>query len=278
MKRRRTPATNPGQRRWLGRASHSDAYERHTLLLIGKSTLAAALAWVVARYLTDASPPAFAPFSAVPIMRVTVYQSLRQSLRYVGAVALGIAVQAVLGFTVGPNIPTFVIATLFALGIGRWRALGAQGPQVATGAFFAFATFVAADNNTERLVDLAQIQLLVVVGCCIGTAVNFLVSRRYVSTARSTRSAPSPKPIATCSRISRAACANPMISMRRTRSAGASVPAGWIPWFARPTRHWKGPKRASTSTPPGFGARTAGPLRSRATGNWSPRWNARRTS
>ena len=166
--------TNPGQRRWLGRAIHSDTYERHTLLLIGKSTLAAALAWVVARYLTDAAPPAFAPFSAVLIMQVTVYQSLRQSLRYVGAVALGIAVQAVLGFTVGPNIPTFVIVTLFALGIGRWRALGAQGPQVATGAFFAFATLVAADNNTERLVDLAQIQLLVVVGCCIGTAVNFL--------------------------------------------------------------------------------------------------------
>ena len=166
-----------GQRRreWFRRAIHSDGYERHTLLLIGKSTLAAALAWLVARYLIDANSPAFAPFSAVLIMQVTIYQSLSQSLRFIGAVAVGIAVQAVLGFTIGPNIITFVIVTLFALAIGHWRPLGRQGPQVTTAAFFAFSTFVMADNTTERLIDLAQILLLVMVGCCIGIVVNFLV-------------------------------------------------------------------------------------------------------
>jgi uncharacterized membrane protein YccC len=153
----------------------SDGHERRTALSIGKSALAASLAWFVAQHLIQADSPAFAPFTAVLMMQVTVYQSVVQSLRYVGAVALGITVQAVLGFTAGPDMLTFVVVTLISLVIGRWRPLGSQGSQVVTAAFFAFATFLSSQGYTGRLVDLAQILLLVLIGCAIGTAVNILV-------------------------------------------------------------------------------------------------------
>ncbi|MGX9225408.1 FUSC family protein [Streptomyces albus] len=122
-------------RQWLTRAKGSAGYERHTLELIGKSALAATVAWFVAHDLMAARSPAFAPFSAVLMMQVTVYRSLLQSLRYLGAVVAGVAIQAALGFLAGPDLLTFALVALIAMVIGRWRRLGTQGGQVATAAF-----------------------------------------------------------------------------------------------------------------------------------------------
>ncbi|GAA0464949.1 FUSC family protein [Streptomyces olivaceiscleroticus] len=162
-------------RQWWGRAVGSAGHERHTLLLIGKSTLAATVCWVISHYLLNAQSPAFAPFSAVLIMQVTVYQSVVQSLRYVGAVAAGVAVQAALGFLAGPDVLTFVLVAAIALTIGRWPALGAQRSQVATAAFFAFSTYSTATSNTEKVTQLGQIVLLVLIGCGVGVLVNLTV-------------------------------------------------------------------------------------------------------
>ncbi len=125
--------------------------------------------------LLQARSPAFAPFSAVLIMQVTIYQSLVQSLRYVGAVAAGVAVQAALGFLAGPDVLTFALVAAIALTIGRWPALGAQGSQVATAAFFAFSTYSTATTDTEKITQLGQIVLLVLIGCGVGFLVNLTV-------------------------------------------------------------------------------------------------------
>lgn len=162
--------------RWWRRALAYDGDERDTLRIIGKSTLAATLAWLVSYVALDARSPAFAPFSAVLIMQVTVYRSVVQSLRYVGAVVAGVAVQAALGFLAGPDLLTFVLVAVIALAIGRWQVLGAQGPQVATAAFFAFATYTSASADSQRLRALGEIVLLVLIGCAIGIAVNVLVA------------------------------------------------------------------------------------------------------
>ncbi|MFH8487786.1 aromatic acid exporter family protein [Streptomyces longisporoflavus] len=174
---------------WWGRAIGHAGSERDTLLLTGKSTLAASLAWVVSFYVLDAQSPAFAPFSAVMIMYVTVYQSVAQSLRYVGAVAAGVAVQAALGFLAGPDLLTFVLVAVIALSIGRSRVLGVQGPQVATAAFFAFSTYSSATDDLTRITQLGQIVLLVLIGCAIGTAVNVTIAPplRYRSAEDSVR-------------------------------------------------------------------------------------------
>ncbi|MFE8009459.1 aromatic acid exporter family protein [Streptomyces sp. NPDC057418] len=159
------------------------------MLLVTKSTLAATLAWIVSYYGLDAQSPAFAPFSAVMIMYATVYQSVTQSLRYVGAVAAGVAVQAALGFLAGPDLLTFVLVAVIALSIGRARVLGVQGPQVATAAFFAFSTYSSTTDNMTRISQLGQIVLLVLIGCVIGTAVNITIAPplRYRSAEYSVR-------------------------------------------------------------------------------------------
>ncbi|WP_367046234.1 hypothetical protein [Streptomyces sp. Je 1-332] len=176
-------------RQWWGRAFHYAGSERQSVLLVTKSTLAATLAWIVSYYALDAQSPAFAPFSAVMIMYVTVYQSVTQSLRYVGAVAAGVAVQAALGFLAGPDLLTFVLVAAIALSIGRSRVLGVQGPQVATAAFFAFSTYSSATDNMTRISQLGQIVLLVLIGCAIGTAVNVTIAPplRYRSAEHSVR-------------------------------------------------------------------------------------------
>ncbi|MFD6281048.1 aromatic acid exporter family protein [Streptomyces sp. NPDC060209] len=161
---------------WWRHAFSYSGDERDTLLVIAKSTLAAGLAWLIAYDVLGARSPAFAPFSAVLIMQVTVYRSVIQSLRYVGAVVAGVLVQAALGFLAGPDLLTFVLVALIALTIGRWHVLGVQGPQVATAAFFAFATYTSASGDSQRLRALGEIVLLVLIGCAIGTAVNVLVA------------------------------------------------------------------------------------------------------
>ncbi len=162
-------------RDWLRRACNSPGAERENVVIVGKSALAAWLAWAVAQDLMAAKSPAFAPFSAVWMMQVTVYQSVVQSLRYVSAVIAGVGLQALFGFFVGPDLLTFALVAVGALTIGRWRRLGAQGPQVATAAFFAFSTYLAATTVNDRIQQLWQLIVLVLVGSAIGVAVNLLV-------------------------------------------------------------------------------------------------------
>ncbi|MER7729179.1 FUSC family protein [Streptomyces sp. NPDC096323] len=146
------------------------------MLLIVKRTLAATLAWLVSYYLLDAPSPAFAPFSAVLIMQVTVYQSLLQALRYLIAVAVGVAMVAAIGFVVGSDLLSFVVVTVIALVIGRWPKLGSQGSQVATASFFAFATYALAPSAGQKTAQLGEIVLLVVIGCGIGVIINLTVA------------------------------------------------------------------------------------------------------
>lgn len=160
---------------WLQRAKQAGGHERNTLELVLKSALAASISWAISYGLMSATTPAFAPFSSVLIMQVTVYQSLWQAVRYVGAVSLGVALQGVLGLVVEPDWLTFVLIAVAAIAIGRWRPLGSQGSQVATAAFFAFSTYVSAAGPSEKLSQLGEIIVLVVIGCGVGCAVNLLV-------------------------------------------------------------------------------------------------------
>lgn len=161
---------------WGRRLRRPESSARRSLLLILKSALAATVSWFVSYELMNATSPAFAPFSAVLMVQVTVYQSVVQSLRYVGAVAAGVAVQAVLGLSAGPDLVTFALVALVALVISRWRVLGAQGSQVATAAFFAFATYTGASDNVDQVKELGQIVLLVLIGSAVGVAVNVLIA------------------------------------------------------------------------------------------------------
>ncbi|MFB8353040.1 aromatic acid exporter family protein [Streptomyces niveus] len=86
--------------------------------MTAKRVLAATVAWLIAHDLLDATSPAFAPFSAVLLMHVTIYRSLAQALRYVGAVTAGVLVQTGLVHLAGPDLFTFVLVTLIASSSG----------------------------------------------------------------------------------------------------------------------------------------------------------------
>ncbi|MFI7385535.1 aromatic acid exporter family protein [Streptomyces sp. NPDC049813] len=161
---------------WLARAWRASGHERETVLRVFKSVLAATASWWVAHDLVHAQSPAFAPFSAVLTMHVTIHRSLWQTLRYVAAVIVGVAVQAAIGFAAGPDLFAFVVVAVIALAISQWPALGDQGPQVATAAFFAFSVYASATTNTGRALQLGQIVLLVVIGCGIGLVVNLCIA------------------------------------------------------------------------------------------------------
>ncbi|MBK1783684.1 FUSC family protein [Prauserella cavernicola] len=162
-------------RQWTTRALGTDGHERHLVAFVLKSTIAATAAWAVSYYALDAESAAFAPFSAVLMLQVTVYQSVWHSLRYVAAVAAGVAVQLVFGFVLGAGLATFALVAVTAAVIGRWRRLGTEGAQVSTAAYFAFSTFVTAASGAERLGQLGEIIALVVLGCGIGVLVNLVV-------------------------------------------------------------------------------------------------------
>ncbi|WP_369215873.1 FUSC family protein [Streptomyces flavofungini] len=146
------------------------------MLLVGKCVLASTLSWWVAHDLLHATSPAFAPFSAVLTMNVTVSKSVWQTLRYITAVIVGVAVQSAIGFSAGPDLFAFVVVAAIALVLGQWQALGEQRSQVATAAFFAFSTYTAAATNADRAAQLGQIILLVLIGCGIGLLVNLCIA------------------------------------------------------------------------------------------------------
>lgn len=161
---------------WLRRAREGAGEERQVLLITGKSALAATVAWVIAYDLLHADSPAFAPFSAVLLMHVTIYRSLAQALRYVAAVTAGVLVQAALAFLAGPDLLTFLLVAVIALTIGRWPALGPQGTQVATAAFFAFSTYTTAGDARDTAFHLGQIILLVLIGSAVALVVNMTIA------------------------------------------------------------------------------------------------------
>lgn len=161
---------------WLGRAWGSAGHERHTVLLVVKRVVAATLAWWIAYDLMNATSPAFAPFSAVLTMNVTLHTSVWQTLRYVAAVVVGVAVQAAIGFTAGPDLLAFAVVAIIALVLSQWPALGEQRSQVSTAAFFAFSTYAAATTSTDGARQLGQIIVLVLIGCGVGLIVNLCIA------------------------------------------------------------------------------------------------------
>ncbi|MFE0765261.1 FUSC family protein [Streptomyces smyrnaeus] len=161
--------------RWAARAKRPGGPERHALEQVGKGTVAATVSWWIAHDLVGAQTPAFAPFSAVLILQLTVYQSLWQALRYMAAVCAGVAVQSALGFLAGPDLMTFLLVALVSLGLSRWNRLGSQGTQAATAAFFAFSTYSASTSDPQRIQQLSLIIAMVGIGCGVGLLVNVLV-------------------------------------------------------------------------------------------------------
>jgi hypothetical protein len=145
----------------LRRAVRGRGRERERAVLILRSVIASALAWAVGSQLVDSSQVAFAPFSALLVVRPSVYRSVLDSGRYVVAVFLGALTAAAAGLTVGVHLWGFVLVVVAALILGQPSWFREQGRQIPVVAAFAFAGGSAASAT-----EIGELLLMV----CVGSA------------------------------------------------------------------------------------------------------------
>ncbi|TFV55815.1 hypothetical protein E4P42_21570 [Mycobacterium sp. PS03-16] len=152
------------------------AVDRDTAMMLIKTIVAATIAWLLAAEVFQAGHASFAPFSAVMLMQATISQSVDKSLRYTGAVVLGVLVSGVLVLTFGPAVWIFPVMLALALVIGRWRPLGEQGVNVAVAAIFAYGVFAIPTPGRLPAASLPEIAGMVMLGAGVALTVNLLIA------------------------------------------------------------------------------------------------------
>lgn len=89
-----------------------------------KTTLAAVLAYVVARQLPGEALPILAPLTAVLIVQVTLYSTVRHSVDRVGAVVAGVLIAFVISQELGISWWSLGLVIFCSIAIGRLLRLG----------------------------------------------------------------------------------------------------------------------------------------------------------
>lgn len=123
---------------YVRRGASSPGAERDDLIRQAKTVVAAMVAWALAHRLLPPTVTTFAPFTAIVALQATLYRSVRECVRYLGAMVLGATLAAGLAALMGIHAWSFGLLALLALAVGRARYLGSQGLQVAVVGFFAF--------------------------------------------------------------------------------------------------------------------------------------------
>ncbi|MFE1781676.1 aromatic acid exporter family protein [Streptomyces sp. NPDC059506] len=165
--------------RHLGRAVRRPGDERDDVLLQAKAVLAVVAAWSLASWLLPPGVTTFAPFTALLALQGTVYRSLWQSLRYMGAVVVGVVLAAGFGTTAGVHAWSLAVLMVFALAAARLQPLGAQRTQVPVTAVFAFA---AGGGQLDYSLHLVA-AVVIGVGCGLAVTVFWAPPTRYRSAA-----------------------------------------------------------------------------------------------
>ena len=158
-------------KRGLDRAYRRRGFERETAVLILKCAIAATLAYVVGRLLGGSTQIGFAPFTALLVVRPSVYGSVLQSGRYVAAVFAGALMAGGSGLTLGPTVWVFALVVLVALIIGQARFFGEQGTQVSV-----VAAFALAGGTATKVPDLGSLLLMVCVGAGCALLTNLVLA------------------------------------------------------------------------------------------------------
>jgi hypothetical protein len=129
-----------------------------------KTTGAAVLAWLVALPLTDDPRPVLAPLTALLVVQLTLYDTLRSGLRRVSSVVVGVLVAVVLAEQVRIHWWSLGIAIAASLVIGRLLHLGDAVAEVPISAMLVLAVGgndVAASGRITETVIGALVGMLV---------------------------------------------------------------------------------------------------------------------
>ncbi|MFE1166338.1 aromatic acid exporter family protein [Nocardiopsis sp. NPDC058789] len=160
-----------GLRDRVRRARERRGFERETAVIILKCTVAATLAWVVGTQLGASSQVGFAPFTALLVVRPSVYGSVLQSGRYMAAVFAGALLAGLAGLTVGAQLWSFTLLLLIALVAGQAGFFGSQGVQLPV-----VAAFALAGGTAESAADLGYLLLMVLVGAASALLTNMVLA------------------------------------------------------------------------------------------------------
>jgi uncharacterized membrane protein YccC len=134
-----------------------------------KSTLAAVAAYVVALPLSDNARPVLAPLTALLVVQLTLYETLRTGLRRVISVVLGVLVAASLSAVVPLTWWSLGIAIAVSLVLGRLLRLGAEIPEVPISAMLVLAVGGSGTAAVGRVVET-------IIGAVVGIVVGAVIS------------------------------------------------------------------------------------------------------
>jgi hypothetical protein len=148
------------------------AFHRADGLHIAKTTLAAVLAWAAARWLTMAHSAVWmGPATAVIVVQATVYRSLANGVRRVGAVTVGVMIAGMVGRLLGLNAISLFLIVPSALLAARWRRIGDHGPDIVTTAVL-MLSYGASAAHDQYLRDYV---VQTAVGAGAGVLVNLII-------------------------------------------------------------------------------------------------------
>lgn len=156
--------------RAVGRAARAafrgPGRERDLLVQSLKASAAAILAWLVAGVWMGDPMALMAPWVAVVLVQATVYSSLMQAARQLGAICCGTVLASVALAVTGSTLGAVALSVPPLVLLANWPRFGDQGIYGATTALFTLATGAAGASSVGHRVGQAAL------GAVIGLAVN----------------------------------------------------------------------------------------------------------
>lgn len=147
----------------------SDPVWWNDVLQLGKTVLAAVVAWVLAASVLDLPQPFLAPWSALLVVHATVYRTFSKGSQQVAATVVAVVLASAVGETLGLTTTAIALLLVVALVLGAVPWLGAEATTIATTGLVVLTTGFDSDVMLiSRLLDTA-------IGVAVGLAVNALV-------------------------------------------------------------------------------------------------------
>lgn len=142
---------------------------RTTGLRMAKTTLAAMLSYAVADWIGTSNAPVLAPLTALLVIQVTMYDTVRESLQRVASVVAGVLVAVAVAAVVGLTWWSLGAVVGVSLVVGTLLRLGPQLLEMPISAMLVLAVGGAQDVADSRIYET-------LVGAAVGVLVNFVVA------------------------------------------------------------------------------------------------------
>jgi Fusaric acid resistance protein-like len=149
--------------------------------VVAKAGFAAGLAWWVAGLATDVPDPVLAPLTAVVVVQVSAWASVRTAIQRSAAVVLGVLLALAVGDALGLNALTVALLVAVSLGVAqlvlRLPPAAARQVPISVLAVLTGVTTSAESYGTQRALET-------VVGAVVGIAVSLLLPGSRLVNAR----------------------------------------------------------------------------------------------